>query len=159
MQARENVFYGDYFTRTHDPEWDVNTPLWSWVLFGIGVVAGHCLAAFQGPELHRLQGGWSSVGIWVLIVVIMLMHYESTLCLARYTKKVVVPTVVVHPYMLLLCFFSRHTAPLLRASLSIFFLVAFCLVNYKKAKLEEELTVESFGQSYLDNADKSKMNE
>ncbi|CAA7032198.1 unnamed protein product [Microthlaspi erraticum] len=156
--------YGDHYARTHDPKWDVNTPLWSRVLFGIGIMVGHWLAAFEGPELHRLPGGWANAGIWVLIVVTMLMHYDSTLYLARYSEKVVVPTDVVqfgpyrwvrHPiYASTMLLFATYCTAL-RAPLSLLFLVAVCLVYYnKKAKVEEELMVESFGQSYSDYADK-----
>ncbi|CAN6871049.1 unnamed protein product [Brassica oleracea] len=156
--------YGDYYSRNHDPKWDVDTPLWSRVLFGVGVVVGHWLAAFEGPELHRLPGDWANVGIWGLIVVTMLMHYDSTLYLARYSEKVVVPTDVVqfgpyrwvrHPiYASAMLLFATYCTAL-RAPLSLLFLVAVCLVYYsKKAKMEEELMVESFGQRYLDYADK-----
>lgn len=110
-------------------------------------MVGHWLAAFEGPELHRLSGGWVNVGIWGLIVVTMLMQYDSTLYLARYSEKVVVPTAVV-----LLCDILHRAAC---AFLSPLFLVAVCLVYYnKKAKLQEELIMESFGQSYLDYVDK-----
>ncbi|CAH2069417.1 unnamed protein product [Thlaspi arvense] len=156
--------YGDYYARKHDPKWDVNTPLWSRVLFGVGIVAGHWLAAFEGPELHRLPGGWANVGIWGLIVTTMLMHYDSTLYLARYSEKVVVPTAVVrfgpyrwirHPIYASTMLLIATYCTALRAPLSLLFLVAVCLVYYsKKAKLEEELMVESFGQSYSDYADK-----
>ncbi|CAN8248487.1 unnamed protein product [Cochlearia groenlandica] len=156
--------YGDYYARTHDPKWDVETPLWSRVLFGAGVFVGHWLAAFEGPELHRLPGGWVNVGIWVLIVVTMLMHYDSTLYLARYSEKVIVPTDVVqfgpyrwvrHPiYASTMLLFVTYCVAL-RAPLSMLFLVAVCLVYYnKKAKMEEDLMVESFGQSYSEYADK-----
>lgn len=156
--------YGDYYARTHDPKWDVNMPLWSRILFGVGIMVGHWLAAFEGPELHRLPGGWANVGIWVLIVITMLMHYDSTLYLARYSEKVVVPTAVVqfgpyrwvrHPiYASTMLLFATYCTAL-RAPLSLLFLLAVSLVYYnKKAKLEEELMVESFGQSYSDYADK-----
>ncbi|KAL0681689.1 hypothetical protein Bca4012_048536 [Brassica carinata] len=60
---------------------------------------------------------------------------------------VVVPTAVV-----LLCDILHRAAC---AFLSPLFLVAVCLVYYnKKAKLQEELIMESFGQSYLDYVDK-----
>ncbi|XP_010455103.1 PREDICTED: uncharacterized protein LOC104736740 isoform X2 [Camelina sativa] len=120
--------YGDYYARSHDPKWDVNTPLWSRVLFGVGVMVGHWLAAFEGPELHRLPGGWTNFGPyrWVRHPI-----YASTMLL----------------------FATYCTA--LRAPLSLLFLLAVSLVYYnKKAKLEEELMVENFGQSYSDYADK-----
>ena len=112
-------------------------------------MVGHWLAAFEGPELHRLSGGWVNVGIWGLIVVTMLMQYDSTLYLARYSEKVVVPTAVVqfgpyrwimHPiYAFTILLFATYFNAL-RASLSLLFLVAVCLVYYdKKAKLEEDL--------------------
>ncbi|KAH0896347.1 hypothetical protein HID58_045915 [Brassica napus] len=86
-----------------------------------------------------VAGHWGSVGIWVLIVVTML--YSLRL------NAVVVPTAVV-----LLCDILHRAAC---AFLSPLFLVAVCLVYYnKKAKLQEELIMESFGQSYLDYVDK-----
>ncbi|KAF2578909.1 hypothetical protein F2Q68_00000821 [Brassica cretica] len=100
--------YRDYYARTHDPKWDVDTPLWSKVLFGVGVMVGHWLATFEGPELHRLPGGWVNVGIWGLIVVTMLiMQYDSTLYLARYSDDGLCIR-----YMLLRFFFPRRTATL-----------------------------------------------
>ncbi|KAF3506163.1 hypothetical protein F2Q69_00000977, partial [Brassica cretica] len=60
--------YRDYYARTHDPKWDVDTPLWSKVLFGVGVMVGHWLATFEGPELHRLPGD------------ILMMDYASDIC-------------------------------------------------------------------------------
>ncbi|XP_057758915.1 uncharacterized protein LOC130979479 isoform X3 [Arachis stenosperma] len=46
--------YGDYFTRPHDPKWDVNLPMMSRLVFSAGVMVAHWLAAFEGPELHRI---------------------------------------------------------------------------------------------------------
>ncbi|CAF1698392.1 unnamed protein product [Brassica napus] len=140
--------YAIHFTKP-TPLSSLKTPLWSKVLFGVRVMVGHWLAAFEGPELHRLSGGWVNVGIWGLIVVTMLMQYDSTLYLARYSEKVVVPTAVVqfgpyrwimHPiYAFTILLFATYFNAL-RASLSLLFLVAVCLVYYdKKAKLEEDL--------------------
>ncbi|KAF2578907.1 hypothetical protein F2Q68_00000822 [Brassica cretica] len=142
--------YRDYYARTHDPKWDVDTRLYglrfclvfvSWLDIG--------LLLLKGLSFTRLSGGWVNVGIWGLIVVTMLMQYDSTLYLARYSEKVVVPTAVVqfgpyrwimHPiYASTILPFATYCNAL-RASLSLLFLVAVCLVYYdKKAKLEEEL--------------------
>ncbi|KAF3545910.1 hypothetical protein DY000_02001086 [Brassica cretica] len=142
--------YRDYYARTHDPKWDVDTRLYglrfclvfvSWLDIG--------LLLLKGLSFTRLSGGWVNVGIWGLIVVTMLMQYDSTLYLARYSEKVVVPTAVVqfgpyrwimHPiYASTILLFATYCNAL-RASLSLLFLVAVCLVYYdKKAKLEEEL--------------------
>ncbi|KAL0673220.1 hypothetical protein Bca4012_001201 [Brassica carinata] len=107
------------------------------------------LRLLKGLSFTRLSGGWVNVGIWGLIVVTMLMQYDSTLYLARYSEKVVVPTAVVqfgpyrwimHPiYASTILLFATYCNAL-RASLSLLFLLAVCLVYYdKKAKLEEEL--------------------
>ncbi|KAF2291741.1 hypothetical protein GH714_035403 [Hevea brasiliensis] len=104
--------YGDYFARPHDPKWDVNPPKWYRLVFCVGVMVSHWLAAFEGPELHLIPGGWSNAGIWILIVVTLLMQYNSTLYLAKYSEKVVVPTAVVQfgPYSMfdILCPESKN---------------------------------------------------
>lgn len=156
--------YGDYYARPHDPKWDVNPPKWYRLLFCVGVMVGHWLAAFEAPELHRIPGGWSNVGVWILIVVTLLMQYNSTLYLAKYSEKVVVPTAVVqfgpyrcvrHPvYASTMLLFATYCLAL-RAPLSLMFVVAVCLMYYEqKAKLEEVLMVETFGESYLEYASK-----
>ncbi|KAL5750291.1 hypothetical protein ACOSP7_024894 [Xanthoceras sorbifolium] len=158
--------YGDYYAREHDPKWDISTPKWHRLLFSIGVMVGHWLAAFEGPELHRIPGGWSNFGVWVLIVVTLLMQYNSTLYLANYSEKVVVPTSVVqfgpyrwvrHPvYASTMLLFVTYCVAL-RAPLSLLFLVAVCLVYYEqKAKLEEALMVETFGEMFTEYATKVK---
>ncbi|MED6204984.1 hypothetical protein PIB30_117984 [Stylosanthes scabra] len=158
--------YGDYFARPHDPKWDVNLPMMSRLLFSAGVVVSHWLAAFEGPELHRIPGGWNNVGIWALILTTLLMQYNATLYLAKYSENVVVPTAVVqfgpyrwvrHPIYssAMLLFVTYFVA--LRAPLSSLFVVAVCLLYYsQKAKLEEALMVESFGESYTQYASKVK---
>lgn len=158
--------YGDYSIREHDPKWDISTPKWQQALFSIGVMVGHWLAAFEGPELHRIPGGWSNVGIWILILVSLLMQYNSTLYLAKYSEKVVVPTAVVqfgpyrwvrHPiYASTMLLFVTYCVAL-RAPLSSLFVVAVCLLYYdQKAKLEEALMVENFGEMYEEYATKVK---
>lgn len=156
--------YGDYYVRPHDPKWDVNVPRWQQLLFCVGVTVGHWLAAFEGPELHLVPGGWSNAGIWVLIVVNLLMQYNSTLYLAKYSEKVVVPTAVVqfgpyrwvrHPiYVSTMLLFMTYCVAL-RAPLSLLFVMVVCLVYYEqKARLEEALMVETFGDKYLEYANK-----
>ncbi|GKV08081.1 hypothetical protein SLEP1_g19763 [Rubroshorea leprosula] len=154
--------YGDYYPRPHDPKWDVNLPKWCRMLFCAGVMVAHWVAAFEAPELHNIPGGWSNVGIWILILVTLLMQYNSTLYLAKYSEKIVVPTAVVQfgPYRLvrhplyastMLLFVTYFLA--LRAPLSLLFVVAVCLMYYEqKAKLEEAVMVEAFGDSYLQYA-------
>lgn len=161
-----NRLYGDYYARRHDPKWDVNLPMWSRLLFSAGIMIGHWLAAFEGPELNLAPGGWSNLGIWALIIPTLLLHYNSTLYLAKYSEKVVVPTSVVQfgPYRLLrhpiyssttLLFVTYCVA--LRAPLSLIFIVAVCLLYYKqKAAMEEALMVETFGQRYTEYASKVK---
>ncbi|KAH7542423.1 uncharacterized protein LOC107410990 [Ziziphus jujuba] len=156
--------YGDYFVRPHDPKWDVSPPKRYRFLFCIGVMVGHWLAAFEGPELHRIPGGWSNVGVWIMILVTLLMQYNATLYLAKYSEKVVVPTAVVqfgpyrwvrHPiYASLMLLFATYCIAL-RAPLSSLFVVAVCVLYYEqKAKMEEAMMVETFGESYLEYASK-----
>ncbi|PON75576.1 Phospholipid methyltransferase [Parasponia andersonii] len=156
--------YGDYHLRSHDPKWNVNPPRWCRLLFCVGVMVGHWLAAFEGPELHRIGGGWSNVGIWVMVLVTLFMQYNSTLYLAKYSEKVVVPTAVVqfgpyrwvrHPiYASTMLLFAGYCISL-RAPLALLFVVAVCLWYYEqKAKLEEALMVETFGESYVEYASK-----
>ncbi|KAL6203298.1 hypothetical protein ACLB2K_026998 [Fragaria x ananassa] len=156
--------YGDYYARPHDPKWDVSPPRWYRLLFSVGVMVGHWLAAFEGPELHRIPGGWSNVGIWGLIVVTLLMQYNSTLYLAKYSEKVVVPTAVVqfgpyrwvrHPiYASTMLLFATYCVAL-RAPLSLLFVIAVCVLYYdQKAKLEEALMIETFGERYMEYASK-----
>lgn len=156
--------YGDHYVRPHDPKWDINLPRWKGLLFCVGVMVGHWLAAFEGPELHRIPGGLSNVAIWVMILVTLLMQYNSTLYLANYSEKVVVPTAVVqfgpyrwvrHPiYASTMLLFVTYCASL-RAPLASLFVVAVCLWYYEqKAKVEEALMVETFGDGYVDYASK-----
>lgn len=158
--------YGDYYARRHDPKWDVNLPMWSRLLFSAGVMVGHWLAAFEGPELHLIPGGWSNLGIWALIIVTFLLQYNATLYLAKYSENVVVPSAVVqfgpyrwlrHPiYSSTILLFVTYCIAL-RAPLSLLFVVAVCLLYYKqKADMEEALMVESFGQQYTEYASKVK---
>ncbi|XP_061958168.1 uncharacterized protein LOC133679557 [Populus nigra] len=152
--------YGDYYARPHDPKWDLNPPRWCRLLFCVGVMAGHWLAAFEGPELHLIPGGWINVGIWIFILATLLMQYNSTFYLAKYSEKVVVPSAVVqfgpyrwvrHPIYssTLLLFVTYFIA--LRAPLSLLFVVAVCLMYYaQKAKMEEGLMIETFGEKYLE---------
>ncbi|PWA70176.1 Phospholipid methyltransferase [Artemisia annua] len=86
--------------------------------------------------------------------------YYSSLYLAKYSEKVVVPTAVVQfgPYRWVrhpiyastgLLFLTYFIA--LRAPLSSLFIVAVCLMYYdQKAKLEEGLMVETFGDGYTE---------
>ncbi|KAI3514125.1 hypothetical protein L1887_12444 [Cichorium endivia] len=156
--------YGDYYPREHDPKWDINTPTSHRVLFCVGVMIAHWFAAFEAPQLHLIPGGWSNLGIWGLIMSTVFLQYHSSLYLAKYSEKVVVPTAVVQfgPYRWIrhpiyastgLLFLSYFIA--LRAPLSCLFIVAVCLMYYdQKAKLEEGLMVETFGDGYTEYMNK-----
>ncbi|KAK9154322.1 hypothetical protein Sjap_001802 [Stephania japonica] len=152
--------YGDFYAREHDSKWDVALPAMHRLLFCAGVMVGHWLAAFEGPELHLIPGGWSNAGIWVLIMVTLFMHYNSTLYLAKYSEKVVVPTSVVqfgpyrwvrHPiYASIMLLFATYCIAL-RAPLSLLFTIAVCLIYYgQKVKVEESLMLDSFGERYTE---------
>ncbi|KAL7589588.1 uncharacterized protein LOC111880319 [Lactuca sativa] len=156
--------YGDFYPREHDPKWDIQTPVNHRVLFCVGVMVAHWFAAFEGPQLHLIPGGWSNLGIWGLIMLTVFLQYDSSLYLAKYSEKVVVPTAVVqfgayrwirHPIYAStgLLFLSYFIA--LRAPLSSLFVVAVCLMYYEqKAKLEEGLMVEAFGDEYTEYMNK-----
>lgn len=158
--------YGDFYPREHDPKWDMSTPNWQRVLFCVGVMVGHWFAAFESPQLHLIPGGWSNLGIWGLIMSTVFLQYHSTLYLAKYSENVVVPTAVVQfgPYRWIrhpiyastgLLFLSYFIA--LRAPLSALFIVAVCVMYYEqKAKLEEGLMVETFGDGYTEYMKKVK---
>ncbi|GFZ19869.1 protein C-terminal S-isoprenylcysteine carboxyl O-methyltransferase [Actinidia rufa] len=150
--------YGDYYLPKHDPKWDISPPNWYRVLFCVGVMAAHWLAAFEAPELHLISGGWSNFWIWGLIMMCLFAQYHSTLYLANYSVKVVQPTTVVqfgpyrwvrHPiYASTMLLFATYFAAL-RAPLSSLFVVAVCVMYYEqKARLEEALMVENFGPLY-----------
>lgn len=150
--------YGDYYPREHDPKWDISSPNWYRVLFGAGVMVAHWLAAFEGPELHLVPGGWNNVWVWVLIMITLFTQYNATLYLAKYSENIVVPTAVVqfgpyrwvrHPiYASTMLLFATYFAAL-RAPVSLLFVVVVCLMYYdQKVKLEEALMVETFGERY-----------
>lgn len=152
--------YGDICPRPHDPKWDISVPNWYQVLFFVGIMVGHWLAAFEGPELHLIPGGWSNVGIWGLIMVTVFLHYNASWYLSKYSEKVVMPTAVVqfgpyrwirHPIyastMLLFCTYFMA----LRAPISTLFIIAVCCIYYdQKAELEEALMVDTFRERYLE---------
>ncbi|KAF7836296.1 putative phospholipid methyltransferase [Senna tora] len=141
------------------------TSVFTWLtLVPPGVMVGHWLAAFEGPELHCIPGGWNNLGIWILILVTLLMQYNATLYLAKYSEKVVVPTAVVqfgpyrwvrHPiYASTMLLFATYCLAL-RAPLSLLFVVAVSSLYYRqKAEQEEALMVEAFGESYTEYASK-----
>nr|XP_025654488.1 uncharacterized protein LOC112750140 isoform X2 [Arachis hypogaea] len=168
------AFYGLHCFRKHlhgeanmFEQLAIVTSAFTWLtLVPPGVMVAHWLAAFEGPELHRIPGGWNNLGIWALILTTLLMQYNATLYLAKYSENVVVPTAVVqfgpyrwvrHPIYssTMLLFVTNFLA--LRAPLSLLFVVAVCLLYYRqKAKLEEALMVETFGESYTQYASKVK---
>ncbi|PPD67170.1 hypothetical protein GOBAR_DD35952 [Gossypium barbadense] len=125
-------------------------------------MVGHWFAVFEALKLHRIPGSWSNVGVWILIVATLLIQYSSTVYLAKYSEKVVVPTVVVrfgpyrwiwHPiYASTMLLFATYCIAL-RVPLSLIFVVVVCSIYYdQKAKLEEVLMVETFGESYPEYA-------
>ncbi|XP_028551037.1 uncharacterized protein LOC110105470 isoform X2 [Dendrobium catenatum] len=150
--------YGDLSNRVHDAKWDVALPKPFQIGFFILVLIGHWLAAYEGPELHLISGGWANFVIWVLVATALFMRYHSVLYLAKYSEKVAAPTAVVrfgpyrwvrHPiYASTMLLFAIHCITL-RAPLSLLFLMAVCLAYYgKKAELEEAVMVDSFGEMY-----------
>uniref|UniRef100_A0A7N0UMN7 Protein-S-isoprenylcysteine O-methyltransferase n=1 Tax=Kalanchoe fedtschenkoi TaxID=63787 RepID=A0A7N0UMN7_KALFE len=159
--------YGDYYARKHDPKWDVRLPTWCQSVFFGAVMVGHWLAAMEGPELHMIPGGWwINSGIWLLIMFVIFTHYYATVFLAKYVDNTAEPTAVVqfgpyrsvrHPLYAstMLLFVSYFVA--LRAPLSMLYVIAVCLTYYgQKAKLEEHLMLEAFGDRYTEYMNKVK---
>ncbi|KAJ6845904.1 uncharacterized protein M6B38_279820 [Iris pallida] len=156
--------YGDLLPRPHDPRWDISLPSPSRFAFFALVLAGHFLAAHEGPELHLIPGGWANLPIFLLVLLTIFTRYHSVLYLHKYSEKVAVPTAVVqfgpyrwvrHPvYASTVMLFAVHCIAL-RAPLSLAFLVAVCLWYYgRKAELEEATMVDVFGDRYREYADK-----
>uniref|UniRef100_A0A6N2MIB2 Protein-S-isoprenylcysteine O-methyltransferase n=1 Tax=Salix viminalis TaxID=40686 RepID=A0A6N2MIB2_SALVM len=124
--------YGDYYARPHDPKWDLHPPRWSRLCFAWHMVG-------TGLQLLKVQSCTSFL-------------YNSTFYLAKYSEKVVVPIAVVqfgpyrwvrHPiYSSTMLLFATYFLAL-RAPLSLLFVVA-------KAKMEEDLMIETFGEKYLE---------
>lgn len=124
----------------------------------------HWCAAFEGTELHLIPGGWNNVGIWGLVFLAVFIQYNSTLYMAKYSEKVVVPTDVVqfgpyrfvrHPiYASTMLLFVTYFAAL-RAPMSALFVIVVCAMYYgQKAKMEEAVMVEEFGERYHEYASK-----
>ncbi|KAI4368853.1 hypothetical protein MLD38_017361 [Melastoma candidum] len=95
-----------------------------------------------------------------------LQEYNSSLYLAKYSEKIVVPTSVVqygpyrwvrHPiYASTMLLFETYCTAL-RAPLSLLFVVGACVLYYEqKIRLEEALMIETFGEGYLEYARKVK---
>ncbi|KAL8129913.1 LOW QUALITY PROTEIN: hypothetical protein V2J09_019068 [Rumex salicifolius] len=152
--------YGDTCLRPHDSKWDVKVPALYRLLFCIGVTIGHWLAAFEGPELIRLAGGWYNGFVWGLILITLFMQYHATFYLAKYSDKVVVPSVVVqfgpfrwvrHPiYASTMLLFVSYFAAL-QAPISALFMAAVCVLYYnQKAVLEEAVLLGEFGENYVE---------
>ncbi|CAM8956400.1 unnamed protein product [Rhodiola kirilowii] len=159
--------YGDYYARAHDVKWDVRLPAWRQFLFCGAVMVGHWLAAYEAPELHLIPSGWwINTGIWILLMVVIFTHYYATVFLAKYVDNTAEPTAVVqfgpyrsvrHPIYAstMLLFLSYFVA--LRAPLSMLYVTAVCLLYYgHKAKVEEELMLETFGDRYTEYQNKVK---
>ncbi|CAM8971811.1 unnamed protein product [Rhodiola kirilowii] len=159
--------YGDCYARVHDVKWDVRLPAWCQFLFCGAVMVGHWLAAYEAPELHLIPSGWwINTGIWILLMVVIFTHYYATVFLAKYVDNTAEPTAVVqfgpyrsvrHPIYAstMLLFLSYFVA--LRAPLSMLYVTAVCLLYYgHKAKVEEELMLETFGDRYTEYQNKVK---
>ncbi|KAK8938947.1 hypothetical protein KSP39_PZI011384 [Platanthera zijinensis] len=150
--------YGDLLHRDHDAKWDVGLPRTFQFGFFVLVLIGHWLAAYEGPELHLISGGWANFGTWILVFIVVFMRYHSVLYLAKYSEKMAVPMTVVqfgpykwvrHPiYASTMLLFAAHCITL-RALLSLLFLMVLCLAYYgRKAELEETVMEESFDEMY-----------
>ncbi|KAL6002702.1 hypothetical protein ACLOJK_022921 [Asimina triloba] len=150
--------YGDLYARQHDLKWDINLPNWARLLFAAAVMVAHWLAAAEAPELQLIPGGWANVAIWMMILLVQFMKYHSMYYLSKYSVKVAEPTAVVqfgpyrwvrHPiYTSVMLLFATYFAAM-RAPLSLLFVVGVCLAYYDwKARLEENMMLETFGEWY-----------
>ncbi|XP_078428407.1 protein C-terminal S-isoprenylcysteine carboxyl O-methyltransferase [Wolffia australiana] len=156
--------YGDLSPRQADPRWAVRVPSALRLGFAGSVLAGHWLAAWEGPELHLGPGGWANAAIWVLILAAIFMRYHAILYAAKYSEKVTQPSAVArfgpyrwvrHPvYASTMALFAAYCSSL-GAPISCLLLVGVCAAYYgRKAELEEKLMAEAFGTDYAEYAAK-----
>ncbi|KAJ3686749.1 hypothetical protein LUZ61_015913 [Rhynchospora tenuis] len=158
--------YREWSIPNYDPKWDIHVPKSHQLSFAISVLIGHWMAAFEGPKVELISGGWANLGIWVLVLMVLFTRYHSILYLSKYSQNVVEPKVVVqfgpyrlvrHPvYASIMMLFAANCVAL-RAPMSCLFLLLVSATYYgKKAQGEEKVMVEEFGEKYTDYMSKVK---
>lgn len=152
------TLYGDLNPGPDDKQWKTRPSRIVQIAFVASVVGGHLLAAYESPALSTFPGGWNNVIPSLVLFFTMALHYNATHYLGKYCDRLVVPITVVmfgpyrwirHPiytsYMLL---FAGYCIAL-RAYISLFLLLLACFLYYEhRAKLEEDMLVEAFGDLY-----------
>lgn len=158
------TLYGDLNPRPDDKQWKTSPSRIVQIAFVASVVGGHLLAAFESPPLAMIPGGWNNVIPSLVLFLAMAVHYNATHYLGKYLDRLVVPRTVVvfgpyrwvrHPiyssYMLL---FAGYCIAL-RAYVSLFLLILVCFLYYEhRAKLEEDMLVDAFGDLYTSYREK-----
>lgn len=156
--------YGDLSPRPEDKKWKTSPSRNVQIGFVASVVGGHLLAAYESPPLSMIPGGWNNAIPSFVLFLAMVVHYNATHYLGKYFDRLVVPKTVVifgpyrwvrHPiyasYMLL---FAGYCIAL-RAYVSLFLLILVCFLYYEhRAKLEEDMMVEAFGDLYTSYREK-----
>lgn len=156
--------YGDLSPQPEDKKWKTSPSRNVQIGFVASVVGGHLLAAYESPPLFMIPGGWSNAIPSLVLFLSMVVHYNATHYLGKYFDRLVVPKTVVifgpyrwvrHPiyasYMLL---FAGYCIAL-RAYVSLFLLILVCFLYYEhRAKLEEDMMVEAFGDLYTSYREK-----
>lgn len=158
------TLYGDLNPRPDDKQWKTSPSRIVQIAFFASVVGGHLLAAYESPPLSMIPGGWNNVIPSLVLYLAMAVHYNATHYLGKYLDRLVVPRTVVmfgpyrwvrHPiyssYMLL---FAGYCIAL-RAYVSLFLLIPVCFLYYEhRAKLEEDMLVDAFGDLYTSYREK-----
>lgn len=159
-----STLYGDLNPRPDDKQWKTSPSRIVQIAFVASVVGGHLLAAYESPPLSMIPGGWNNVIPSLVLYLAMAVHYNATHYLGKYLDRLVVPRTVVmfgpyrwvrHPiyssYMLL---FAGYCIAL-RAYVSLFLLILVCFLYYEhRAKLEEDMLVDAFGDLYTSYREK-----
>ncbi|KAJ7530737.1 hypothetical protein O6H91_14G016800 [Diphasiastrum complanatum] len=140
-------------------EWDIRPPLSEQIAFTVAVVVGHLLAALEAPPLvYSWNGQWQSKLAAAILLLAIVLHWNATYFLGKYSYKLAKPRAVVmfgpyrfmrHPiYSSFMLLFAGYCLSL-RSYWSLSLLIAASLIYYeRRAGKEEGLLEEKFGQLY-----------
>eukprot|EP00250_Pteridium_aquilinum_P013340 c21282_g1_i1 orf=214-1410(-) len=149
--------YGELSPKSEDKQWSSSPGRLAQIAFGIALVGGHWLAAYEGPHLYfTWNWQWPTRFAVIIIGLAVALHYNASYFLGKYFDRLVKPTqlvvfgpyrIVRHPiytsYMLL---FAGYCVAL-RAYKTLAFLTLACLLYYEqRVRLEEEQLEEAFGK-------------
>lgn len=149
--------YGELHPKTEDTKWSSSSSMLAQIAFGIAVVAGHWLAAYEAPHLYfAWNWQWPSRIALVLLVGAYALHYYSWYFLIKYFDRLIKPNqlvifgpyrIVRHPiytsYMLL---FAGYCIALRAYKTLAFLMLASVLYYDQRARIEEKQLEEAFGR-------------